>query len=197
MNENKTILIVEDEALIAMNEAALLEKHGYRGFTAFSADEAVGAAAEQDIDLILMDIDLGRGKTDGTEAARRILEDREIPVVFLSSHTEPHIVEKTEKITSYGYVVKDSGETVLLTSIKMAFRLYDAKRRERESRQLFQGLYSNMPVGSAVYEVRGDGSRGRDYIVKDFNRTSLELEGKSYEEVIGKSLAEADGATAR
>ncbi len=137
-----------------------------------------------------MDIDLGRGKTDGTEAAQKILEVKEIPVVFLSSHTETEIVEKTEKITSYGYVVKDSGEMVLLISIKMAFRLYEAKRRERESRQLFQGLYANMPVGSAVYEVRGDGSKGSDYIVKDFNRASLKMEGKSREDVLGKSLAD-------
>ncbi|MFW5769266.1 MAG: PAS domain-containing protein [Spirochaetota bacterium] len=190
MNETKTILLVEDEALIAMSEAALLEKHGYRVEIAYTAEEAVRKAAAEAMDLILMDIDLGRGKTDGTEAAQKILEVKEIPVVFLSSHTEPEIVEKTEKITSYGYVVKDSGEMVLLISIKMAFRLYEAKRRERESRQLFQGLYANMPVGSAVYEVRGDGSKGSDYIVKDFNRASLNMEGKSREDVLGKSLAD-------
>jgi PAS domain S-box-containing protein len=46
--------------------------------------------------------------------------------VFLSSHTEPEIVQKTEAIASYGYVVKNSGEQVLLASIRMAFRLADA-----------------------------------------------------------------------
>ncbi|HEY1406640.1 MAG TPA: PAS domain S-box protein, partial [Spirochaetota bacterium] len=77
------------------------------------------------IELILMDIDLGRGM-DGPQAAALILAQRDIPIVFLSSHIEPEIVQKTEKITSYGYVVKNSGDTVLLTSIKMAFRLHDA-----------------------------------------------------------------------
>jgi DNA-binding NarL/FixJ family response regulator len=70
-----------------------------------------------------MDVDLGEGM-DGTEAAKRILADRTIPVVFLSSHTEREVVQKTEGITSYGYVVKHSGETVLMASIRMAFRLY-------------------------------------------------------------------------
>ncbi len=45
---------------------------------------------------------------DGTEAAALILKERDLPVVFLSSHTEPEVVARTEKITSYGYVVKDS-----------------------------------------------------------------------------------------
>jgi PAS domain S-box-containing protein len=70
-----------------------------------------------------------------TEAAAIILEQKEIPLVFLSSHTEPDVVEKTEGITSYGYIVKNSGVTVLLASIKMAFRLFEAKKREQEKEQ--------------------------------------------------------------
>jgi signal transduction histidine kinase/ActR/RegA family two-component response regulator len=45
-----------------------------------------------------------------------------------------------------------------------------------------------MPSGCAVYEVRNDGSRGSDYVVKDFNPASLVIEGKTRNEVIGKSL---------
>ena len=102
----KTILLVEDEALIAMNEAAILKKHGYGVITAYNAEKAIEAANHQDIDLVLMDIDLGHGRMDGTEAAEIILREKEIPVVFLSSHTEPEVVEKTEGITSYGYVIE-------------------------------------------------------------------------------------------
>ncbi len=74
-----------------------------------------------------MDIDLGRGMK-GTEAAETILKAKDIPLAFLSSHTEPEIVNTTEGITSYGYIVKNSGNTVLLASIKMAFRLYEANK---------------------------------------------------------------------
>lgn len=79
-----------------------------------------------------MDIDLGKG-IDGTDAAQIILQSREIPVVFFSNHTESEIVEKTEKITSYGYVVKNSGETVLLASIKMAFKLFNTHNKMLEN----------------------------------------------------------------
>jgi len=124
----KTILLVEDQAIIAASEARILRGMGYEVVKALSGKEAVEIVESQPIDLVLMDIDLGRDVMDGTEAASEILKKRDLPIVFLSSHTEPEIVEKTEKITSYGYVVKNSGLTILDASIKMAFRLYEAKQ---------------------------------------------------------------------
>lgn len=122
----KKILLVEDEAILALTEARMLEKHGFEVATVYTGENAIETVEnDPDISLILMDIDLGTGM-DGTEAAESILERHDLPIAFLSSHTEPEIVEKTEGITSYGYIVKNSGETVLLASIKMAFRLYDA-----------------------------------------------------------------------
>lgn len=127
-----TVLLVEDEAIIALEEAMLLKRNGFRVLTAHIGEEAVSLLkANPQIDLVLMDIDLGRG-IDGTEAAARILAERDLPVVFLSSHTEPEVVARTERITSYGYIVKNSGETVMIASIKMALKLYAANRKMRE-----------------------------------------------------------------
>ncbi len=160
--KRKTILLVEDDVIIAMAEAQMLERHGYAVLTAYSGEEAVEAAlASGSVDLILMDIDLGRGM-DGTEAAEIILRSRNVPVVFLSSHTEPSVVEKTEKITSYGYVVKNIGETVLLASIKMAFRLHEAKQAELkkekdlvESESLYRALVDSMPDIVMRFDAEG------------------------------------------
>lgn len=128
-----TILLVEDEAVIAMAEKAMLERYGYEVILAYTGEKAVEIASDnRSVSLVLMDIDLGSGM-DGSRAAEKILANRDVPVVFLSSHTEPEVVAKTEGITSYGYIVKDSGETVLVASIKMAFRLAEAKRRIDQS----------------------------------------------------------------
>ena len=126
----KTILIVEDDLILARMGQKILAQCGHRSIVANTGEEAVDIFKKNDdaIDLILMDIDLGSG-IDGTEAAAIILKDCDVPVVFLSSHTEPEIVEKTEKITSYGYVVKGSGITVLDASIKMAFKLFEANNK--------------------------------------------------------------------
>jgi PAS domain S-box-containing protein len=128
----KTILLVEDEVLIAQMEKMILEKNGFRVITAYKGEKAVSVMDEiPGIDLILMDINLGSGMS-GPEAAGKILEKHDIPLIFLSSHSEPEVVAQTEMITSYGYVVKNSEETVLVTSIKMAFRLFESKMREKE-----------------------------------------------------------------
>jgi PAS domain S-box-containing protein len=58
--------------------------------------------------------------------------------------------------------------------------------KERES--LLFGLFDNMPSGSAVYQVDNNGESGSDYIVKFFNKKSLEIEKKSMDQVLGKSL---------
>ena len=133
MPDKKTILLVEDEAIIAMANAKTIRSFGYEVIVADSGENAVTFFKENNsIDLILMDIDLGKG-IDGTEAALAILKKRILPIVFLSSHTEPDIVEKTENITSYGYVVKNSGTTVLDISIKMAFKLFEANKKIAKS----------------------------------------------------------------
>jgi PAS domain S-box-containing protein len=128
----KTLLLVDDEAIIAMAEKMALEKYGYKIVIVNSGEEAIATVKKKPaIDLVLMDINLGAG-IDGTEAAAAILKERDLPVVFLSSHMEPEVVAKTERITSYGYVVKNSSITVLDASIKMAFKLFEAKIREKE-----------------------------------------------------------------
>jgi PAS domain S-box-containing protein len=143
-DNRKTVLLVEDEVIISLAKQKELEKYGYNVLTINTGEKAVAISKENDkIDLILMDIDLGNG-LDGTEAAGIILKDREIPVVFLSSHMEPDIVEKTEKITSYGYVVKSSSITVLDASIKMAFKLFSANKRIEQSHKKQKAMLSDI-----------------------------------------------------
>jgi len=151
--KQKNILLVEDEFLTARMEIIDLELEGYHVIHAASGEIAVDilCVKNEPVDLILMDIDLGDG-IDGTEAAQRILKCRSIPVVFLSSHTEKDVVDKTEKITSYGYVVKNSSFTVLSASIKMAFKLHESNRILSEKNeslhhhsQLLESIMENFP----------------------------------------------------
>jgi len=141
----RSILLVEDEALIAVSEKKALEKRGYEVIVAYSGEIAVEKARQgETIDIVLMDIDLGAG-IDGAEAAKLILRGRTLPIVFLSNHLEPEIVEKSEKITSYGYVVKSSSITVLDASIKMAFRLFEANQKIRVTNEMFQKVLDSIP----------------------------------------------------
>lgn len=128
LNDSRTILLVEDEAIIAFDEAGLLERNGYAVVIAHGGEEAVRRAVESaEVDMVLMDIDLGEG-IDGTEAATRILERRDLPIVFLTSHSEREYVNRVKEISRYGYVLKSAGEFVLVEAITTAFELFSAQQ---------------------------------------------------------------------
>lgn len=189
--ESKSILLVEDEAIVAMLEKSRLEQYGYSVTTVGSGEKAIETVkANSPVDLILMDVNLGAG-IDGTDAARAILGVRDIPIVFLSSHTEPVIVEKTEKITSYGYVVKSSSITVLDASIKMAFKLFEAKLAEREKERR---LTRNEHYLRSVLKTTVDGfwivDTHRRFL--DVNDAYLRLTGYTREEFLGMTINDID-----
>jgi len=105
----KKILLVEDEIIISLALEETIKEFGYDVQTVSTGEKAVSSCAlnDPDISLVLMDIDLGRG-IDGTESARQILLSRNIPILFLTSHSEREMVEKVKGITRYGYVIKIS-----------------------------------------------------------------------------------------
>jgi CheY-like chemotaxis protein len=88
------ILVVEDEAIIAMDLAAILRRRGWRVVgTASTGEESITQAGAERPDIVLMDIRL-RGPMNGLEAARVIKARWGIPVVFLSAYDEDALVER-------------------------------------------------------------------------------------------------------
>lgn len=180
----KTILLVEDEAIIALSEAAMIKKHGYKVITAYSGEKAIEIAASTDIDLILMDIDLGTGRLDGTQAAETILKSKKIPIVFLTSHSEREMVDRVKGITRYGYVLKNAGEFVIQEAISMAFELFEAHRITEESEEKYRAAFMTSP--DAININRLDG------LYVDINEGFTALTGFTREDVIGKLSSEID-----
>jgi len=180
---------VEDDPFVALAEKTALEQYGYTVRTVSTGEAAVTAIdSAPQTDLILMDIDLGEG-IDGTEAAVLILAEHEIPIIFISSHTEPKIVEKTEKITSYGYVVKHSSITVIDASIKMAFKLFESKMNEQrkekaleESEARSQVFFDKSVVSMALVAL--------DKKFIDCNEAFCRFTGFGKEEVRKKTIAD-------
>ncbi len=179
----KKILIVEDEAVIAMNTARLIARHGYESRTAFSGEAAITAVdAEPDISLVLMDIDLGRG-IDGTQTAERILDRYQIPIVFLTSHSEKEMVEKVRGITRYGYVLKSSGEFVLMEAIHMAFELFESHCRTEEREGLFRYIIEHNPNAIAVFDNALHYMYVSRRYLKDYRVQLKDIIGKHHYEV--------------
>jgi len=127
--EKNKLLIVDDDAILALMGTRMLEKKGYEVHTALSGEEAVEIIRDNDnIYLILMDVDLGNG-IDGIEAAKRILQIRDLPVIFLTSQSGNTLVEQIKSIPCCGHIVKDTDTYYLFTLIEMALELYELREK--------------------------------------------------------------------
>ncbi len=186
----KKLLLVEDEVIVAMNTKLNLEGNNFEVTVAHEGMKAIEAIKnDPSIDLVLMDIDLGSG-IDGTETAISILSHRDIPVVFLTSHTEKHIVDKVKGITRYGYVMKSSGEFVLLEAITMAFELYETnkqlcaqKENSVQNATELSFIYEHTPVLLLLLDS--------DRQVYKANAVAADFSGYSKQNLIGKRSGEA------
>jgi CheY-like chemotaxis protein len=148
--QKEVILLVEDDVFIEIVEKQMIHRLGYEVITANSSQTAVEMALNNDkIDLILMAINLGRG-FDGPEAAAKILRERDLPIVFVTAHTEKEYVDKLKKVTCYGCILKASGEFVLNSAIEIALKLFKEKQnlllnmellRQRE--EIYRDLFSS------------------------------------------------------
>ncbi|MBP9886330.1 MAG: PAS domain S-box protein [Leptospiraceae bacterium] len=189
--QNPKVLLVEDDAIIALTESAFLEAEGFMVIHVFTAEDGIAhlKTNPNSIDLILMDIDLGENRMSGTDASQIILKEFSLPLVFLSSHTEKEIVEKTEGITSYGYIVKHSGNTVLLASVKMALKLFYANKKLQENETNLKKSEESL---IRTIQSIGDGFIATDIhgnIVR-MNPIAEKLCGWEFEEAHGKPLEE-------
>lgn len=192
----KTILLVEDEAVIALNEANTLKRHGFRVIIAYRGREVPERLREEpDIALILLDIDLGDG-TDTTELVSEIEKERELPIIILTNHADKKIVDKVKDITRYGYVLKTSGEYVLIESIRKALELFNAHRETKRSERKYKDLAAHLQMlreeeNARVARELHDGL-GQDLSLLRLSLSRLVKEGKVSEEDV-KPLIERVG----
>ncbi len=83
----ETILVVEDEAAMMEVTARILRRHGYAVVEATTGPDAIAAAAERDVQLLLTDSVMPQ--MSGRELARQIREVRpELPVLFMSGYDQ-------------------------------------------------------------------------------------------------------------
>jgi CheY-like chemotaxis protein len=122
------ILVVDDEAIITMQLEERLQALGYDVVgTAASDEEAIAKARTLKPDLVLMDIVMP-GKFDGIEAARTIIGNQDIPVVFVTSYADDAIIQKAKQVKPYGYIVKPFNELEIKAAIEVALFRREADR---------------------------------------------------------------------
>ncbi len=113
------ILIAEDETIIRMDLRDLLERAGFDVCAeAKDGEEAVDLARSERPDLAILDVKMPR--LDGIEAARRILDERPLPIVMLTAYGQEELVARAVEAGVFGYLVKPFREQDLLPAIHTA-----------------------------------------------------------------------------
>ena len=162
MNEREItlrILIAEDETIIRLDLRALLERSGFEVCgEAKDGEEAVELARSLAPDLAIMDVKMPR--LDGIEAARRILDERPIPIVMLTAYGQEELVSRAVEAGVFGYLVKPFREQDLLPAIRTATaRHADLLRSRGGGRSFDVQLPSARGTGwPLTFDRRPDGS---------------------------------------
>lgn len=117
---NISILIIEDEVIIAQDIAGKVKKLGYDvAGVKSSSEKAIDFLSFQTPDLVLCDIRI-KGEKDGIEVAEIIRQKKKIPFIFLTSMSDRVTLDRAKKTLPYGYIVKPFNDRDLLSAIEMA-----------------------------------------------------------------------------
>jgi len=125
------VFIVEDERVVAESLKEHLADRGFRVCGSVgSGEEAIRLIAERQPDVVLMDIHLA-GPLTGIEAAGRVWEQFQIPIVYVTAYADAHTLAEVETTENYGYVVKPFHSKAVQAAVHLAL-----DRREKETRRL-------------------------------------------------------------
>ncbi|MEH2255836.1 hybrid sensor histidine kinase/response regulator [Nostoc sp.] len=173
--ETVRVLVVEDEYILAINLQESLKSLGYVVLDiADSAEGAIAKATELRPNLILMDIRL-RGEMDGIQAAEQIWHHLQIPIIYVTGHSDQSTVERATLTSPFGYILKPIKEQELYVTIQTALN-----RHDRE--QFLSSVLREMGDGVIVVDT--------ELNIKYINQVAEALTGWQWNEVKDKMLTE-------
>jgi two-component system cell cycle sensor histidine kinase/response regulator CckA len=176
------ILIVEDEKIIAKGIEKRLRGMGYAvAGLASTGEEAIQNATELHPDLVLMDIHLGAGM-DGVEAADVIRSRLNLPVVYLTAHSDDATLQRAKLTEPFGYLLKPYEDKDLRTAIEISMYKHQMERRLRENEQWLAATLGS--IGDGVIATNEEGR------VRFMNSVAEQLTGWTQADALGRDVAE-------
>ncbi len=142
---NTSLLIVEDENIVAIDIKEKAKSMGYKVVgIASSGEEAVELAGNKKPDLVIMDIVL-KGKMDGIEAAEIIKRDHDIPIIYLTAYADDETLKRAKLTGPLGYLIKPFEERELHTAIEVALYNHMIKSKLKTSEERYRKLVETSP----------------------------------------------------
>jgi len=177
---NITIIVVEDESIVAKDIQNNLKKLGYNvPATASNAESALAKIEEIRPDLVFLDIKL-KGDIDGIEIASKVKEKYNIPVIFLTSYVDKSTLDRAKVTEPYGYIVKPFNESDLQSTVEMALYKFKKDQETKDSKEQFENALSSVDEGIIMCD--------HDCNVNYINNKGENLVGANSEKLINSSI---------
>lgn len=177
-----SIIVVEDNNIVMLELKDRLEEMGYNVVdTAPSGSEALSKIEQHHPNLIMMDIRL-KGEMDGIDTAARIKKEFDIPVIYLTAHTDDDTIQRAKKTEPYGYVIKPFEEKELFSVIEMALYKHEMEIKLKESKNWLSATLTS--IGDALIATDSNG------IIKIINHVAEDLIEWNAKDAYGKDIRE-------
>ncbi len=149
------LLIVEDEAILAMHLMEVLTRQGYRVLKPVATgEEAIQVAQVEQPTIILMDIELG-GEITGISAAEQITATMDAAIIFLTGFSQDAMLQKAKLAMPYGYLIKPVSERELIATIEMAIYKHQLDLQIKQSEARYHTLVEQASDGILQADERG------------------------------------------
>ncbi|HMV76799.1 MAG TPA: PAS domain S-box protein [Leptospiraceae bacterium] len=176
MKDSKSILFIEDSELPQIREIENLKKSGYDIIPVKSGEEALrSASANGTVNLVMMDM-----REDRKDLVQKILSERNLPILFVVSDSDIEYIDKVREFPNCTYMMKNSDEFTLKSSVDAAFELFDANELKKENEESLKVTLQS--IGDAV--ITADLNRK----VSRMNASAEALTGWSFKEAENKRL---------
>ena len=151
---NATILIVEDDGILAMNLRKMISSLGYTvaGSLATTGESAIEFLSKNSVDLLLLDIELA-GTMNGITAAETISLTSDVPIVFLTGYSHDQILKQAKIAAPYGYLIKPVPERELAATLDMALHRHMLDRELAKKNQQLNLLQQELTEKVAQLEL--------------------------------------------
>jgi PAS domain S-box-containing protein len=177
-----SVLIVEDERIVAKDIQQTLKELGYDAFAiASSAEEAIARASERCPDIVLMDIRI-KGRCDGIETAEILKTKFAVPVVYLTAHADEGTIARAKKTEPHGYLLKPVKSAELRGVIEVSLYKHEMEKRLRERERWFSTTLRSIADAVITVDLAGN--------VTFMNPEAEALTGMKAAEVLGRSASD-------
>ncbi len=176
------ILIVENEMLVAWHIQEALEKLGHNIIASVTSGmEAIQVPAAIKPDLVLMDIQL-EDNFDGIAAAKEIRDRYDIPVIYLTAHSDEDTLKRALNTNPFGYLIKPFQEKQLYTTIAIALRQHQIEKCLEETKQQLVNTLTSIRDPIIATDYKG--------YITFINLAAASLTGWRQKKAIGKNISQ-------